>query len=130
MKEARHSRRSGRTHAKGGYLTTMQSHIVAAVGELVGTFFFLYMAYGGQIMVLSQYGFLAAGGGTSSETVVFISLIYSMSLLVNAWLFYRISGGLFNPAVSVFLFFDLLDQRLHHSDQSTGEYAMGGYIQG
>lgn len=79
----------------------VQSHLIAASGEFVGTFFFLWMAYSGQIMVLSQASSLAIGGGTSSESIVFISLIYSLSLLVNAWAFYRISGGLFNPAVSL-----------------------------
>lgn len=93
-------RRSERAHVKGGHITEVQSHLIAASGEFVGTFFFLYMAYSGQIMALSQAGFLSSGGGTSSETIVFISLIYSLSLLVNAWAFYRISGGLFNPAVS------------------------------
>lgn len=33
-------------------------------------------------------------------TVLIISLAYGFSLLVNVWAFFRISGGLFNPAVS------------------------------
>lgn len=94
-------RRHEKTHVKGGHISVIQSHLVAATGEFVGTFFFLWMAYSAQIMALSQAGFLAVGGGTSSETIVIISLIYSLSLLVNAWAFYRISGGLFNPAVSL-----------------------------
>lgn len=31
---------------------------------------------------------------------MYISLAFGFSLTVNAWVFYRISGGLFNPAVS------------------------------
>lgn len=73
---------------------------MAASGEFVGTFFFLFFAYAGQLMALSQAQGLSRKGGTSSETVVIISIIYSASLLVNVWAFYRISGGLFNPAVS------------------------------
>lgn len=38
-------------------------------------------------------------GGNSAETIVFISLGYGFSLLVNVWCFYRVSGGQFNPAV-------------------------------
>ncbi|CAN8096191.1 unnamed protein product [Discula destructiva] len=94
-------RRSNSTHVQGGHITEIQSHLVAASGEFVGTFFFLYMAYSGQIMALSQASSLATAGGTSADTVVYISLIYALSLLVNAWLFYRISGGLFNPAVAL-----------------------------
>lgn len=77
----------------------LQSHMIAASGEFVGTFFFLWMAYSGQLMVLGQVGSLAIVGGASSETIVLIAIVYGFSLLVNAWAFYRISGGLFNPAV-------------------------------
>lgn len=88
-------------HVKGGNISVLGSHFVAASGEFVGTFFFLWLGYGGQLMALTQAAAPAGtGGGASSETVVFIALIYSFSLLVNAWAFYRISGGLFNPAVS------------------------------
>lgn len=86
----------GRSH-----LSDLGTHLVAASGEFVGTFFFLWMAYSGQLTVLNQYSALAVAGGASSETVVFIALVYALSLLVNAWAFYRISGGLFNPAVGL-----------------------------
>ena len=42
----------------------------------------------------------APGGGNSSQTVVFIALSYGMGLLIAAWVLYRVSGGLFNPAAS------------------------------
>lgn len=87
--------------AEDGHLTAVQSHLVAASGEFVGTFFFLYFSYAAHLMALRQASSAAASGaGPSSETVVFIALIYSLSLLVNVWAFYRISGGLFNPAVA------------------------------
>ena len=89
---------------KAPHLTTMQAHLVATVGEFVGTFLFLYFAYAGNLMAASRASSFApssAGGGMSSETVIFISLAYSLSLLVAVWAFYRISGGLFNPAVSL-----------------------------
>lgn len=35
---------------------------------------------------------------------MYISVAFGFSLAVNAWVFYRISGGLFNPAVSLALF--------------------------
>lgn len=43
----------------------------------------------------------AANGGHSSQTVIYISLGYGISLLVTAWSMYRVSGGLFNPAVTL-----------------------------
>ncbi|KAK1625269.1 MIP family channel protein [Colletotrichum phormii] len=97
-----HDHANGQHHEiPKAHLSTMGGHLVAASGEFVGTFFFLYFAYAGNIMVIKQ-GTASAGDGTlSSEGVVFIALSYGLSLLVNVWTFYRISGGLFNPAVTL-----------------------------
>ncbi len=49
-------------------------------------------------------------GGQSTATsldasqLLYSSLGFGFSLAVNAWLFFRISGGLFNPAVTIALF--------------------------
>lgn len=45
----------------------------------------------------------SAGGsaGLSIQQLMYISLSFGFSLAVNAWLFFRITGGLFNPAVTV-----------------------------
>jgi hypothetical protein len=80
----------------------LKNHFVAATGEFVGTVMFLYFAFAAHSMVVSQSAEspLATGNrGASAQSVVFISLAYGMSLLVTAWGWYRISGGLFNPAV-------------------------------
>lgn len=76
----------------------MQAHLVAASGEFVGTFMFLFFAYATQLMVLNQ----ETSATAPAMDTVYISLGYGFSLLVTAWAFYRISGGLFNPAVSFF----------------------------
>jgi aquaporin related protein len=79
-----------------------KSHAVAAISEFVGTFMFLLFAFGGTNAVNTapnqgQPEDLAA----NPARLLFISLCFGMSLAVNAWVFYRISGGLFNPAVTV-----------------------------
>src|SRR5512142_2506764 len=62
------------------YLSTAQAHLVATLGEFVGTFLFLYFAYAGHLMAVRQQGSSAvADDGPSSETIVFISIIYSFS---------------------------------------------------
>lgn len=82
-------------------MSSLQQHLIAASGEFVGTFFFLFFAYAGQQMLADQASDVSIqNGGTSSQTVIFTALIYGFSLLVNVWAFYRISGGLLNPAVS------------------------------
>jgi hypothetical protein len=78
----------------------LRDHFVAASGEFVGTFMFLF--FGFAIHIMSGTRALETAGtdaGADSQTVVFISLGYGFSLLVCAWVWYRISGGLFNPAV-------------------------------
>lgn len=67
-------------------------------GEFVGTFMFLYFAFAVHIMAVEQAVQLGPNNKNSSQTVIFISLGYGLSLLVTAWSLYRVSGGLFNPA--------------------------------
>lgn len=94
------TQKSNAPRARGGHISPLTAHLIAASGEFVGTFFFLWMGYSGQIVILNQAPAPAITGGISGETVVYTALVYGLSLLVNAWAFYRISGGLFNPAVS------------------------------
>lgn len=83
-------------------ISEMRKHFVAAVGEFVGTFLFLFMAYLGHAMCVQTAPNNASDGqGNSNQTIICISLSYGMSLLVAAWILYRVSGGLFNPAVTV-----------------------------
>ncbi|KAG2086728.1 aquaporin-like protein [Suillus cothurnatus] len=46
----------------------------------------------------------AGVSGTTIEHVMYIATSMGLSLLVSAWLFYRIMGGLFNPNITLALF--------------------------
>jgi aquaporin related protein len=46
-----------------------------------------------------QDGTAASTANTSN--LLYIALSFGFSLTVNAWIFFRVSGGLFNPAVSL-----------------------------
>jgi aquaporin related protein len=82
------------------HLNELQAHLVATMGEFVGTFFFLFFGYAGHMMVLEQSSPTTATVATPGILqTVFVSYAYGFSLLVTVWAFYRISGGLFNPAV-------------------------------
>lgn len=78
---------------------------MAGLGELIGTTMFLFLAEGGA--KTAQLSVSAAQNETatplSNETIMFIALSFGMSLLVSAWMFYRITGGLFNPAITIAL---------------------------
>ncbi|RYP09433.1 hypothetical protein DL765_008429 [Monosporascus sp. GIB2] len=72
------------------------------LSEFAGTFMFLLFAFSSTNTVNSaplegRSEKLAA----NPSQLVFICLCFGMSLAVNAWTFFRISGGLFNPAVSI-----------------------------
>jgi len=63
--------------------------------EFIGTFFFLTLAYGGV-----QAATATNTPDSSIGYILYASLCFGFSLLVSAWLFFRVTGGLFNPNVS------------------------------
>ncbi|KAI2468260.1 aquaporin-like protein [Annulohypoxylon bovei var. microspora] len=83
---------------------SVKNHAIAAIGEFAGTFMFLLFAFGGTNAVntnLQSPSSSAASAAADPARLLYISLCFGMSLAVNAWVFFRISGGLFNPAVTV-----------------------------
>ncbi|KAH8846570.1 hypothetical protein MCOR29_011676 [Pyricularia oryzae] len=81
---------------------SIRLHFVAALGEFVGTFMFLFFGYAGHFMVArsSTPSETDTTSGDSAQTTIFVALAYGFSLLITVWTMYRISGGLFNPAVT------------------------------
>ncbi|SNX81534.1 related to aquaporin [Melanopsichium pennsylvanicum] len=94
-----------RTHFGKPEFSGFQPHFMAGLGEFIGTTMFLFLAEGGA--KTAQLSVSAAQNDTatplSNETIMFIALSFGMSLLVTAWMFYRITGGLFNPAITIAL---------------------------
>jgi len=68
--------------------------MVAAASEFLGTTMFLWFAFAGT-QAAARNGTTA----TSTEGLLLISLSFGFSLMVTVWAHYRVSGGLFNPAV-------------------------------
>ncbi|CZT23504.1 related to aquaporin [Ramularia collo-cygni] len=89
----------------GQYLNdTVRNHFVACSGEFVGTVLFLFLALGGTQVannIPTSSGQTVAEVGSNPQQLQYIALCFGFSLAVNAWVFFRISGGLFNPAVTV-----------------------------
>jgi len=80
-----------------------RNHFVATSAEFAGTTLFLFFAFSGtQVALLANTPSSTNEVGTPSDPsqLMFIALSFGFSLAVNAWVFFRISGGLFNPAVS------------------------------
>ncbi|GAA5889867.1 hypothetical protein JCM8208_001151 [Rhodotorula glutinis] len=100
--------------SKGPKHLAAKNHFVAMVGEYVGTCLFMIFALGGtnvaNVPATSITGGTQAGqDGTAASTpntsnLLYIALSFGFSLAVCAWIFFRVSGGLFNPAVSLGMF--------------------------
>ncbi|KAH8694686.1 aquaporin-like protein [Ilyonectria robusta] len=85
----------------------LKNHFVATLGEFVGTTMFLFFAFAGtevaniQSNASSEQTTTGEATGFDVSVLMYISLIFGFSLMVNVWIFFRISGGLFNPAVTL-----------------------------
>ncbi|KAK8013866.1 aquaporin [Apiospora arundinis] len=82
---------------------------VAALGEWVGTTMFLFFAFAGTQVANAGSKTPAAATTTNATAgfdpvvMLYIAVSFGFSLMVNVWVFFRISGGLFNPAVTLAL---------------------------
>jgi aquaporin related protein len=83
------------------HFTSFREDVQAALLEFVGTTFFLLLGLGGIQAAAGQA--ITSSGGSTLEHVLYISTSMGLSLLVSAWLFFRITGGLFNPNISLAL---------------------------
>jgi len=100
-----------RDAAQGPRSLALKNHFIAMIGEYVGTVLFMIFALGGTNVALipntSITGNTTTGQDDSTVSTVntsnllYIALSFGFSLAVNAWIFFRVSGGLFNPAVSL-----------------------------
>lgn len=79
--------------------STLRRDCKAAVLEFIGTTLFLLLGLGG-IQVANND---AAVSGNTIIHALYIATSMGLSLLVAAWLFYRITGGLFNPNITLTL---------------------------
>lgn len=82
---------------------TVRGHIVAMISEFIGTFMFLFFSYAAAQIGNEKEDSLPlfnAPAGLSLLQISYIAAVFGLSLGVNVWIFYRVSGGMFNPAVS------------------------------
>ncbi|KAK8132860.1 hypothetical protein PG999_001033 [Apiospora kogelbergensis] len=84
----------------------VQHNFVASLSEFVGTFFYMLTALGCTAVVNAPTKAGQDGDDLAANPakLQFIALAWGMSIAVNAWVFFRISGGLFNPAVTFAMF--------------------------
>ena len=85
-----------------GLFDDLSEDLAAAFLEFIGTAFFLLIGLGG-IQAASEENLTSERQASSIQHTLYVSTCMGFSLLVSAWLFFRITGGLFNPNVSLAL---------------------------
>jgi aquaporin related protein len=84
---------------------TLRTELTAFIGEFIGTFMFLALAFcGTQIAInaTSTAPTLASDDSPAPDVgkLLYIAFAFGMSLAINVAIFADVSGGKFNPAVS------------------------------
>ncbi|KAI5776480.1 aquaporin-like protein [Geopyxis carbonaria] len=79
------------------------------MGEFVGTTMYLFFAFAGTMVAHLPYSPATGPNtavhatdlrGSDPSILLYVALSFGFSLAVNVWVFFRVSGGLFNPAVT------------------------------
>ncbi|PBP16110.1 aquaporin, partial [Diplocarpon rosae] len=82
----------------------VRNHFVAMLGEFIGTFSFLFFGLAAVQIANSKPDTLLRIDLLSSSPsllqILYMSASFGISLTVSVWVFYRVSGGMFNPAVT------------------------------
>lgn len=76
---------------------TVRNNLIATTSEFVGTFLFLFFSFAGTQVANTPKP--VDGAPPNIPALLYSSLAFGFSLTVNVWAFYRVTGGLFNPAV-------------------------------
>ncbi|ATZ52240.1 Bcaqp8 [Botrytis cinerea B05.10] len=81
-----------------------RDYLVSMIGELVGTFLFLFFAFAAAQTANQPNGTKPlTPNATDTSKLLYIALAFGASLAANVWVFFRVSGGQFNPAVTLAL---------------------------
>ncbi|POS69833.1 aquaporin-2 [Diaporthe helianthi] len=87
---------------------TSRGHIVAMIGEYLGTTMFLFFGYTAaqtanektDITLRANIGATGTLAGPSLLQISYISCVFGLSLAANVWIWYRVGGGMFNPSIA------------------------------
>jgi aquaporin rerated protein, other eukaryote len=78
----------------------VRNAIVIVLGEFCGTFMFLLLSFIGAQTALVTNNPTNSTAPLEPFSLMYIAASFGTALAVNVWIFYRVSGGMFNPAVS------------------------------
>lgn len=81
----------------------LKNHLIAFLGEFFGTFIFLWTAFVIAQIANQDPTIPKAGGGSDPMQLIMISFGFGFGVMVPVFLFFRVSGGNLNPAVTLTL---------------------------
>lgn len=89
-------RRPGHRHA---IPAPTRNLFVVVFGEFCGTFMFLLLSFIGAQTAIVTNDPLDPSAPLLPYSLMYIAASFGTALAVNVWIFYRVTGGMFNPAV-------------------------------
>lgn len=84
----------------------VKNETVAFLGEFTGTLLFLFTAFAALQTAQDRAAAepINASAKPGIATLLYVATAFGYALGVNCWLFFRVSGGMFNPAVGILFF--------------------------
>ncbi|KAM0262563.1 hypothetical protein ACHAQJ_001608 [Trichoderma viride] len=79
----------------------IRNELVVVFGEFCGTFMFLLMSYIGTQAAIDNNSPGNPDAPLFPFSLMYIAASFGAALAVNVWVFYRVTGGMFNPAVTL-----------------------------
>lgn len=76
----------------------IRNELVVVFGEFCGTFMFLLMSFIGAQTAINTNSSVP-DTPLRPFSLMYIAAAFGASLAINVWVFYRVTGGMFNPAV-------------------------------
>lgn len=96
--------RGNRMHQQGGrdhpLPSSTRNALTVIVGEFCGTFMFLLLSFIGAQTALNTNSPGDPSAPLLPFSLLYIAASFGTALAVNVWIFFRVTGGMFNPAVS------------------------------
>lgn len=79
---------------------SIRNILVVVFGEFCGTFMFLMLSFAGAQTAINNNQPNIPGAPLAPASLLYIACSFGTAIAVNVWVFYRVTGGMFNPAVS------------------------------
>lgn len=98
--EANTLQKQGHKHKESKLPDTVRNSTMIVVDEFLGTFLFLFMSFVGAQTAVNNNDPANPDAILSPMSLLYIAVSFSSALAANIWIFYRVTGGMFNPAVS------------------------------